>query len=131
MKKITFLGLCFFCMSLLLANNTNDIGGWQVLGTVIAMHNQDHDAAVPKIPVNVKKLKFAVRDRDLTITKVLIVYDNGEEEILVTPMTIAQNGEGPTVDIKSGLRTIKRIDFWYDSTDFVKGKVEVTVFGKK
>jgi hypothetical protein len=131
MKKITLLAICCFCISILLAQNPERKGGWQILGTTNAMHNEDHEATSPKIPINVKKLKFAVRDQELTITKVVILYDTGEEETLVVPMTIQQNGEGPTVDIKSGMRNIKKIDFWYDSTDFVKGKAEVTIFGRK
>ena len=131
MKKNILLSLCCFCISILFAQGQERKGGWQILGTANALHNVDHDALSPKIPLNVKKLKFAIRDQDLTITKVVILYDNGEEETLVAAMPITQNGEGPTVDIKSGIKNIKRIDFWYDSTDFVKGKAEVTVFGRK
>lgn len=113
--------------------NITNGGGWLIVGTTEAVHNTDHNSIVIKkeAVLSYKKLKVTVRNAPLTITKMTVFYDSGEEETIVIPMDIPKNGESATFDIKSGTRTVKRIDFWYDSTDFTKGKVEVTVFGRK
>lgn len=113
--------------------NITNGGGWLIVGTTEAVHNTDHNSIVIKKEaiLNYKKLKVTVRNAPLTITKMTVLYDSGEEETIAIPMDIPKNGESSTFDIKSGTRTVKRIDFWYDSTDFTKGKVEVTVFGRK
>lgn len=41
-------------------------------------------------------------------------------------------GEWRAIDLKGvGTRSIRRIDFWYDTKGFLKGKADVTVFGMK
>ncbi|MHA3787538.1 DUF2541 family protein [Flavobacterium hauense] len=140
MKKITLLFVCCFFTGLFAAQGgdfrvkENPVGGaWMVVGTTEAIHNTDHNAIVVKkdASLNYKKMKVTVRNAPLTITKMTIVYNNGEQETIDIPMEIPKNGESAVVDIKSGTRNIQRIDFWYDSTDFTSGKVEVTVFGRK
>lgn len=140
MKKITLLFVCCFFAGLFAAQGGdfrvkyNPVGGaWMVVGTTEATHNTDHNAIVVKkdASLNYKKMKVTVRNAPLTITKMTIVYNNGEQETIDIPMEIPKNGESAIVDIKSGTRNIQRIDFWYDSTDFTSGKVEVTVFGRK
>jgi len=140
MKKITLLLVCCFFAGLFTAQSSdlrlkeNPVGGaWLLVGSTDAVHNTDHNAIMVKkdASLNFKKMKVTVRNAPLTITKMTVVYDSGEEETISIPLEIPKNGESAVVDIKSGTRNVKRIDFWYDSTDFTKGKVEVTVFGRK
>lgn len=107
-------------------------GGWFALGDTYAVHNTDHDAIqIKESGANFKRIKVTVRDLPLTITRMTLVYDTGENETLDFPMAIAKNGESETFDINTDGRNIKRIDFWYDSADFKKGKAEVTVFARR
>ena len=108
-------------------------GAWLLVGSIEAVHNTDHSAIVVKkdASLNFKKMKVTVRNAPLTITKMTVVYNTGEQETIEIPLEIPKNGESQAVDIKSGTRTVQRIEFWYDSTDFTSGKVEVTVFGRK
>jgi hypothetical protein len=140
MKKITLLMLCCFFAAVFTAQGAdlrhkgNPAGGaWLVVGTTEAIHNTDHNSIVIKkdASLNYKKMKVTVRNTALTITKMTIIYSNGEQEDINIPLEIPKNGESAIVDIKSGTRTIQRIDFWYDSTDFKSGKAEVTIFGRK
>ncbi len=32
---------------------------------------------------------------------------------------------------ESGQRSLRRVDFWYDTKGFLKGKADVTLFGMK
>jgi hypothetical protein len=45
---------------------------------------------------------------------------------------IPQGGESRAIDLRGiGKRSVRRIDFWYDTKGFLKGKADVTVFGMK
>jgi len=133
MKKNILLMLCCLCISVLQAQKPERkaIGGWHILGSTNVIHNQDHEGIVVKPSLNVKKLKLTVRDQDLTITKIVIQYDSGEDDTLLESIAIPKNGESGMVEINSGVKSIKRIDFWYASENFKKGKAEVTIFGRK
>jgi len=107
------------------------VGGWHILGTSNVMYNMDHEGVTVKPSINVKKLKLTVRDQDLTITKIVVQYDSGEDDTLLEAIVIPKNGESGIVEIDSGVKNIKRIDFWYKSENFTKGRAEVTIFGRK
>lgn len=140
MKKITLLMLCLFLAGLATTQG-NDLrvktasfgGAWLIVGSTEAARTTDHDAIIVKkeAVLNYKKMKVTVRNTALTITKMNVVYSNGEEETINIPLDIPKNGESQTVDVNSGIRTVKRIDFWYDKEDFTSGKAEVTIFGRK
>ena len=137
MKKNIFLTICCFFAYVLFSQSAEfrptgaRSGGWHVLGTTAAVHNTDHDAIVIKQAENFKKLKVTVRNVPLNILKMVVIYNTAEEEVLEGTMDIPKNGESAIEEIKSGTRAISRIDFWYDSTEFTKGRAEVTVFGRK
>ena len=45
---------------------------------------------------------------------------------------IPQGGESRAIDLRGiGKRSVRRIEFWYDTKGFLKGKADVTVFGMK
>ena len=45
---------------------------------------------------------------------------------------IPQGGESRAIDLKGvGQRSLRRVDFWYDTKGFLKGKADVTLFGMK
>jgi hypothetical protein len=136
MKKYFFIAV-FCCIGGLMhaqkaAAPAERRGGWFALGDTYAMHNADHNVIEIKEPdASFGRLKVTVRDFPLTITRMKVVYDSGEEETIDAPMAIPKNGESDTLLLKTGVRNIKRIDFWYNSADFKKGKAEVTVFARK
>lgn len=138
MRKYVFLAIC--CLVSLKMNaqkaqapaTPERRGGWFPLGDTFALHNTDHDAIQIKDPAaNFKKIKVTVRDMPLTITRMTVVYDSGEEETIDAPMEIPKNGESDTLLINVGVKNIKRIDFWYDSAEFKRGRAEVTVFARR
>lgn len=140
MKKNIFIAVCFCIAGVMYAQKMAPAsavperrGGWFALGDTYAIHNTDHDVIEIKDPTaNFGKLKVTVRDLPLTITRMTVVYDSGEEEAIEdAPMAIPKNGESDILVINAGTRNIKRIDFWYDSADFKKGKAEVTVFARR
>lgn len=138
MKKLLFLAvLCCItgfanAQKMAQENVPQRRGGWFMLGDTYAIHNADHNAIdVKDAAANFRKIKVTVRDVSLTITKITLVYDAGDNETIDVPIAIAKNGESDTLEINTDGRNIKRIDFWYDSTDFKRGKAEVTVFARR
>jgi hypothetical protein len=62
----------------------------------------------------------------------VVTYDNGQPDKIDVRQNIPQGGESRVIDLKGiGKRNIRRMDFWYETKGFMKGKADVTVFGKK
>ncbi len=108
-------------------------GTWRLLGTTHANHSADHDAIIVKGPYdNFRKIKFKVTDAPLNMQRMVVTYDNGEPDKIEVRQNIPQGGESRVIDLKGvGKRSIRRIDFWYDTKGFLKGKADVTLFGMK
>ena len=108
-------------------------GSWVVIGQTHANHTADHDGIVVSGPFDqFRAVKFKVTDAPLHMQHMLITYDNGQPDRIDVRQEIAKGGESRVIDLKGvGTRHIRRIDFWYDTKGFLKGKADVTVFGKK
>jgi hypothetical protein len=108
-------------------------GTWKLIGQTHADHGADHDTIVVQGPFdNFRKIKFKVTDAPLNMQHMVVTYDNGAPDKIEIRQNIAQGGESRVIDLKGvGKRSIRRIDFWYDTQGFLKGKADVTVFGMK
>jgi hypothetical protein len=108
-------------------------GEWRLIGTTEADHAADHDGIVVKGPFdNFRRIKFKVTDAPLNMQRLVVTYDNGEPDRIDVRQNISQGGESRQIDLKGiGKRSVRRIDFWYDTKGFLKGKAKVTVFGMK
>ncbi len=108
-------------------------GTWKLIGQTHADHGADHDTIIVQGPFdNFRKIKFKVTDAPLNMQHMVVTYDNGAPDKIDIRQNIAQGGESRVIDLKGvGKRSIRRIDFWYDTQGFLKGKADVTVFGMK
>lgn len=108
-------------------------GEWRLLGQTHANHAADHDTIIVKGPFdNFRKIKFKVTDAPLNMQHMVVTYDNGAPDKIDIRQNIAQGGESRVIDLRGvGKRSIRKIDFWYDTKGFLKGKADVTVFGMK
>jgi hypothetical protein len=107
-------------------------GSWEKLGKVTANHNSDHD----KIKVegrhdDFRKLKFRVSDSPLNMHRVVVTYDDGAPESLEVRQEIPKGGETRDIDLKGGKRSIRTIEFWYDTKGLLNGKADVTAYGRR
>ncbi len=58
--------------------------------------------------------------------------DSGALDKIEILQNVAQGGESQVMDLRGvGNRSIRRIDFWYDTHGSLKGKADVAVFGMK
>jgi hypothetical protein len=108
-------------------------GQWVVIGTTQAGFSADHDGIVVSGPFDkFRNVKFKVTNAGLNMQKMLITYDNGQPENIDVRQNIAQGGESRSIDLKGiGKRSVRRIDFWYDTKGVLNGRADVTVFGMK
>jgi hypothetical protein len=107
-------------------------GSWEKLGKVTATHSADHD----KIKVegrndDVRKLKFRVSDSPLNMHRIIVTYDNGGAERLEVRQNIPKGGETRDIDLQGGQRSIRTIEFWYDTKGLLNGKADVTAYGRR
>jgi phosphoribosyl 1,2-cyclic phosphodiesterase len=106
---------------------------WRLIGQTQADHAADHDSIIVKGPFdNFRKIKFKVTNAPLNMQRMVITYDNGQPDNIDIRQNIPQGGESRAIDLRGiGKRSVRRIDFWYDTKGFLKGKADVTVFGMK
>lgn len=105
--------------------------GWTVLGRTQASYKRDHDAVVLRGPAdNYRALKFKVSDAPLNLRKVVVTYDNNTKERLEARDNIPAGGESRPINLRGGKRSIRRIEFWYDTKGMGRGRADVTVFGR-
>jgi hypothetical protein len=79
-----------------------------------------------------RRIKFKVTGAPLNLQRLVVTYDSGVPSPIDVRHSIPEGGESRQIDLPgSGKRRIRRIDFWYDTKGFLKGKAHVTVFGMK
>jgi hypothetical protein len=108
-------------------------GQWRLIGTTQADFKADHDAIIVKGPFDdFRKVKFKVTDAPLNLMRMVITYDNGMPDKIDVRQNIPQGGESRVIDLKgAGKRSIRKIEFWYDTKGILKGRADITVFGMK
>jgi hypothetical protein len=108
-------------------------GSWRLIGQTQASHSADHDVIVVKGPYdNFRKIKFKVTDAPLNMRYMLVTYDNGQPDRIDVRQDIPKGGESRVIDLKGvGQRSLRRVEFWYDTKGLLNGKADVTLFGMK
>ena len=105
---------------------------WVRLGRVTATHKADHDTIrVEGRNDDFRKLKFRVSDSPLNLHRIIVTYDNGGAERLDVRQNIPKGGETRDIDLQGGKRSIRTIEFWYDTKGLLNGKADVTAYGKR
>jgi hypothetical protein len=108
-------------------------GEWRLIGTTHANHTADHDAIFVKGPFdNFRRIKFKVTDAPLNMRRMVVTYDNGAPDRIEVRQNIPQVGESRAIDLRGvGKRSIRKVEFWYDTKGLLNGKADVTLFGMK
>ena len=107
-------------------------GAWVRLGRVTATHAADHDTIrVEGRNDDFRKLKFTVTDAPLNMHRTVVTYDNGGSEKLDVRQNIPKGGETRDIDLQGGTRSIRTIEFWYDTKGLLNGKADVTAYGMR
>jgi len=113
--------------------NPGPPGSWRLIGQTHASHSADHDAIVARGPYdNFRKIKFKVTDAPLNMHYMLVTYDNGAPDRIDVRQNIPKGGESRVIDLRgAGKRSLRKVEFWYDTKGLLNGKADVTLFGMK
>lgn len=108
-------------------------GSWRLIGTTQADFKADHDFIMVQGPFDdFRKVKFVVTDAPLNLMHLVITYDNGAPDKIEVRQNIAQGGESRPIDLRgAGKRSIRKIEYWYDTKGVLKGRAKITIFGMK
>ncbi len=128
MKKLfVLLALSFFFLAAAKAQN-----GWRFIADKTVAFGADHDVIVTgNTNDDFRKLKLRVTDGPLKMYDMKVYFDNGDVQDVSIRIRIPQGGESRVIDLDGGLRHIKRIEFWYETKGFRKGRSRVAVWGYK
>ncbi len=137
MRKSFFL-LCllattFFSFSFIdKKNEPNTQGAWKFIADKKVSWGVDHDVIYTgDINDDFRQLKLKVTDGPLKIYDMKVYFDNGEVQDVSIRFQIRQGGESRVIDLNGGLRHLSKIEFWYETKGFMKGRARIAVWGKK
>lgn len=112
-------------------SSTGD-GEWEKLGDRNVDFTLDKDVIlVTGIQGQFSALKLKSKAGAIKITKVVVHFGNGTEQVLDTPNEIANGKESKVFDLVGDDRSINRVEFWYDTKGYAGKKAEIELWGKR
>ncbi len=79
---------------------------------------------------DVSQIKLKITDGPLKMYKMIIHFDNGNTQNVEMRNRFVQGSESRVIDLDGGLRHLKKIEFWYETKGFARGRSKVNVWGK-
>lgn len=79
---------------------------------------------------DVRQIKLRVTDGPLKMYSMKIYFDNGSVQNVELRNRFAQGSESRVIDMDGGLRHLSKIEFWYETKGFARGKARVAVWGR-
>jgi hypothetical protein len=112
-------------------SNANKPGDWFFLEDKKVGFGVDHDVIhFGNWKDDVNKIKLKITDGPLKMYNMKIHFDNGTTQDVSMRLRFAQGSESRVIDLDGGLRHLKKIEFWYETKGFLRGKSRVAVWGK-
>ena len=108
-----------------------DVGAWFFLEDKKVGFGVDHDVInFGNWKDDVNQIKLKVTDGPLKMFSMKIYFDNGTMQNVELRNRFAQGSESRVIDMDGGLRHLSKIEFWYETKGFLRGKTRVAVWGK-
>ena len=108
-----------------------DVGAWFFLEDKKVGFGVDHDVInFGNWKDDVNQIKLKVTDGPLKMFSMKIYFDNGTMQNVELRNRFAQGSESRVIDMDGGLRHLSKIEFWYETKGFLRGKSRVAVWGK-
>jgi hypothetical protein len=104
-----------------------------LLGERMVNFKADHDTiAVGSYEGSFRSLFFKVEKNDIEIFNLVIVYGNGEKQMLQTRLIFKEGSRSRLIDFAGGKRRIRTIQFTYKTVGtWQDGRAHVVVYGVK
>jgi len=102
-----------------------------LLGERVVNFRADHDViAVGSYEGYFRSLFFRVEKNDIEIFNLVIVYGNGERQMLETRLIFKEGSRSRLIDFAGGKRRIQTIQFTYKTVgNWEDGRARVVVYG--
>lgn len=109
----------------------NKAGDWFFLEDKKVGFGADHDVIhFGNWKDDVRQIKLKVTDGPLKMYSMKIYFDNGSIQNVELRNRFAQGSESRVIDMDGGLRHLSKIEFWYETKGFARGRSRVAVWGK-
>ncbi len=134
--RLTKIALLFSAIALFsfttLKNNSNvKPGEWFFLGDKNVGFGADHDVIhFGNWKDDVRQLKLKVTDGPLKMYSMKIYFDNGSVQDVQMRNRFAQGSESRVIDMDGGLRHLTKVEFWYETKGFARGRSRVALWGR-
>lgn len=128
--------LAFSILSFTTVNKTNETNRsqlrWKFIGDKTVNFGIDRDVIhLGNIKDDFRKLQVRVTDGPVKVLDMKVYFDNGSVQDVQIRSLIAEGGTTRIIDLEGGLRHLSKIEFWYETIGFAKGKARVAVWGRK
>ncbi len=105
---------------------------WQFIGDKNVRFGVDRDVIhCGNVKDDFRQIKLKVTDGPLKIYDMKVYFDNDEVQDVSIRNQIRKGGESKMIDLSGGLRHLKKIEFWYETKGFARGRSRVAVWGRK
>jgi len=125
------LFLCLLHVSLF-SFTTNHKGPWKFLGDKWVSFSVDRDVIhFGDLRDDVRQLQIRVTDGPLKMYDMKVYFDNGDVQDVQLRSNFKQGSSSRVIDLNGGLRHLSKIEFWYETKGFAKGRARVAVWGRR
>jgi hypothetical protein len=105
---------------------------WKFIGDKNVRFGVDRDVIhCGNVKDDFRQIKLKVTDGPVKILDMKVYFDNDEVQDISIRNQIRQGGESRIIDLTGGLRHLKKIEFWYETKGFARGRSRVAVWGRK
>ena len=112
-------------------SQTNKTGDWFFLEDKNVGFGVDHDVIhFGNWKDDVRQIKLKITDGPLKMFNMKVHFDNGSTQDVSLRLRFAQGSESRVIDMDGGLRHLTKIEFWYETKGFVRGRARVAVWGR-
>src|SRR5688572_15170891 len=121
----------FFSFTTVKNTNMAKPGEWFYLGDKTVGIGADHDVIhFGNWKDDVRQIKLKITDGPLKMYNMKIHFDNGAVQEVALRNRFAQGSERRVIDMDGGLRHLTKIEFWYETKGFAKGRSRVAIWGR-
>ena len=112
-------------------STTSKTGDWFFLEDKKVGFGVDHDVIhFGNWKDDVRQIKLKITDGPLKMYSMKIYFDNGSIQNVELRNRFAQGSESRVIDMDGGLRHLTKIEFWYETKGFARGRARVAVWGR-
>jgi hypothetical protein len=127
----SFLFIAALASFSFITNERSAFQPWQFIGDRKVNFLIDRDVIHVSGNDNYRQIKLKVTDGPVHILDMDIYFKNGDKFDVSIRNRIPQGGESRVIDLPGGSRSIKKIEFWYETKGFKKGRARVAVWGRR